>query len=277
MATKQTITSLRPTAVSGTFYPKQCHTLRAFFDHANQTSTIPAITHPIKALLVPHAGYIYSGQCADLAYRTATTPPHIDYKRIVIIGPSHHIYLEGISASFYEALQTPCGNLVVDTPYLIALAKHFPIGFLPKVHTKEHSTEVQFPFVKHYFPNAKAIELIYGDIEVTTLAQLILALWQNPKTLVVISTDLSHYYPLETANQKDTICTNAFTHGDPKQLTKACEACGRKGLEALLLATKHIGYSTKLLCHTTSATTSGDTQRVVGYMSGVVYNSHQMT
>ncbi len=262
--------TVREMAVAGSFYPRRCIKLqRLFRDFAqkNTTKQIKLQGKP-KAILVPHAGYIYSGRCADSAYRIAA---HYRYKRIIILGPSHRIYFKGISASYYETLQTPCKTIAVDTPYLIALAKRFPIGFVPKVHAVEHSTEVQFPFVARYFPDTKAIELIYGDIDTNTLANLIIAIWQNHDTLLVVSSDLSHYYPIEIAKSKDTHCIDAFVQRNPTLLHQGCEACGFKGIEALLLAAAYESSHSYLSCYTTSAEASNDTKRVVGYMSGVVF------
>lgn len=262
--------TVRKMAVADSFYPRRCIKLRRLFrDFAQENATKRTkIQGKPKAILVPHAGYIYSGRCADSAYRIAA---RYHYKRIVILGPSHRIYFKGISAGYYETLQTPCKAITVDTPYLIALAKRFPIGFIPKVHTVEHSTEVQFPFIAHYFPDAKAIELIYGDIDADTLANLIVAIWQSHDTLLVVSSDLSHYYPIDVAKSKDTHCIDAFVQRNPTLLHQGCEACGFKGIEALLLAAAHKRLHSYFSCYTTSAEASNDTKRVVGYMSGVIY------
>ena len=179
--------ALRKAAVAGQFYPATCSEIsnqiadfNAEFEKININKDILALQP--KAIIVPHAGYIYSGFTANMAYRFLAKAKA---KRIVVIGPSHHYYFKGLSASHFENYETPCGNLEIDSPYLFALAKQFNIGFEPEAHQKEHSTEVQMPFIQHYFPHTKVIELIYGDIAVKTLEAIIYALLNNPDNLVV--------------------------------------------------------------------------------------------
>ncbi|RRS31913.1 MAG: hypothetical protein P794_02745 [Epsilonproteobacteria bacterium (ex Lamellibrachia satsuma)] len=265
--------AIRPMAVAGSFYPAKCSELKHYFKRFNEgfeKVNIPSDVRNIspRAILVPHAGYIYSGFTANFAYRfLQNTSP----KRIIVIGPSHHYYFKGISGSYYENYETPCGDLKIDSPYLFALAKQFNIGFEPKAHEKEHSTEVQMPFIRYYFPHTKVIELIYGDIQAKDLANLILALLQNKENAVVISSDLSHYYPLEKAKTLDKHCLKGVAKLDLDELKKGCEACGLIGIQAMILAAKQLKFSSKLLDYRTSANASGDSSSVVGYMSAMFY------
>ena len=160
-----------------------------------------------------------------------------------MIGPSHRYYFQGVSAAYFEHYATPCGEIPIDTPYLFALAEKFNIGFVPQAHAKEHSTEVQMPFIKHYFPKSRVIELIYGDIVPEKIASIIRALLHNPKNLVIISSDLSHFYPKSKAENLDRHCIKAVEKLDTTQL-HLCEACGITGIEAMLIAAK--GYRPKL-------------------------------
>jgi AmmeMemoRadiSam system protein B len=221
-----------------------------------------------RAVIVPHAGYIYSGFTANFAYRFLKQST---VKRIIVIGPSHHHYFNGISGSYYETYETPCGQLAIDSAYLFALAKQFDIGFEPKAHEKEHSTEVQLPFIQHYFPKAKVIELIYGDVSAKILANLITALLNNKDNAVVISSDLSHFHNLKEANILDKNCLKGVEELDLTELEKGCKACGLTGIQAMILAAKHLKLSSKLLDYRTSAETSKDTSSVVGYMSAMFY------
>jgi len=265
--------ALRKAAVAGQFYPASCS------DISKQISDFNAIFDKIeidkdllsgkpRAVIVPHAGYIYSGFTANMAYRFLEKSKA---KRIVVIGPSHHHYFKGISASHFESYETPCGEIEIDNPYLFALAKEFNIGFEPKAHTQEHSTEVQMPFIKHYFPNDKVIELIYGDITVKTLEQIIYALLNNPDNLVVISTDLSHFHTFDTAKKLDYTCLKAVETLDLEIFKQGCEACGALGVQAVILASKRLNLSSRLLDYRTSADASGDKSSVVGYMSAMFY------
>ena len=263
----------RKTAVAGAFYPNSCSELKRYFREFNIAFDKISIKKEIwhispKAIIVPHAGYIYSGFTANFAYRFLS---HTKPKRIIVIGPSHHYYFKGISASHFESYETPCGDIEIDTPYLFALAKKFNIGFDPKAHEKEHSTEVQMPFIKHYFPKTKIIELVYGDVSAKKLSVIITALLSNPDNAVVVSSDLSHFYPLKKAETLDRHCLRAVAKLDLNEIRK-CEACGITGITAMILAAKKLGLSPKLLDYSTSEDTTHDKSSVVGYMSVMFYS-----
>ncbi len=269
--------SVRKSAVNGIFYPASCRELERTIDNFNKRLESLSFDKTLlrlkpDALIVPHAGYIYSGFTANFAYRFARFRRP---KRVIVIGPSHHYYFRGISAAYYEAIETPCGTIPIDTPYLFALAQRFPIGFIPKAHAKEHSTEVQMPFVKHYFPNAEIIEIVYGDTDVALLAQIVEALLTNEENLTIISSDLSHYYPIEKAELLDSFCLKAVRDLDVK-LLKRCEACGKMGIAAMVRAARKTKRRSLLLDYRTSAEASGDTASVVGYMSALFYRSHSL-
>jgi MEMO1 family protein len=264
---------IRKAAVKGSFYPEACIKVKQYFKEFNITFDAMKIPDEIRniiprAVIVPHAGYIYSGFTANFAYRFLK---HSKATRIIVIGPSHHHYFKGISGAYYETYETPCGELEIDSAYLFALAKQFNIGFEPKAHQKEHSTEVQFPFIKHYFSKIKVIELIYGEIEAKSLAQIINALLQNKDNAVVISSDLSHFHHLKEAHALDQHCLKGVKNLDIKALEKGCKACGRTGIQAMILAAKHLKLSSKLLDYRTSADVTGDSNSVVGYMSAMFY------
>ena len=265
--------SKRKAAVQDLFYPKKCLEVKAYITQFNQRFDKMSISNEIlniipKAIIVPHAGYIYSGFTANFAYRFLKQSKA---KRIIVIGPSHHHYFEGISGSYYETFETPCGEIDIDSAYLFALAKKFDIGFEPKAHEKEHSTEVQMPFIKHYFPKAKVIELIYGDSHPTKLSTLITAILSNTDNAVIISTDLSHFYSLEEAKLLDENCLRGVATLNLNELEKGCKACGLTGIHAMILAAKQLKLSSKLLDYRTSGEISKDNSSVVGYMSAMFY------
>ena len=265
--------AIREASVIGSFYPSECSKVKSYFKKFNHEFDKISIPNNIlditpRAVIVPHAGYIYSGFTANFAYRFLQ---HTPTKRIIVIGPSHHYYFKGISGSYYETYETPCGKIEIDSPYLFALAKQFNICFEPKAHKKEHSTEVQMPFVKHYFPKTKVIELIYGEMAVKTLANIITALLKNKENAVVISSDLSHFYNLKEANTHDEYCLRGVDKLDLNILKKGCEACGLTGIQAMILTAKQQKLNSKLLDYRTSASKSGDKSSVVGYMSAIFY------
>jgi len=265
----------RNAAVRGSFYPETCSEVKSTIKNFNHRFDETPISEELlnispRAIIVPHAGYIYSGFTANVAYRFLKENQS---KRIIIIGPSHHHYFEGISGSYYEKYETPCGDIDIDSAYLFALAKQFDIGFEAKAHEKEHSTEVQIPFIKHYFPKTKIIELIYGNISPKKLANLIIALLNNQDNTIVISSDLSHFHSLAEAKELDENCLRGVAKLDLDELAKGCEACGLTGIQAMILASKQYKLTSKLLDYRTSADRSKDKTSVVGYMSAIFYTN----
>ncbi|MRJ02115.1 MAG: AmmeMemoRadiSam system protein B [Epsilonproteobacteria bacterium] len=258
----------RAASVAGMFYPAECGEVEGMIaqfnkilDGALQDTSLLSLRP--RAIIAPHAGYIYSGFTANVAHRVlANGRP----KRVVVIGPSHRVYLRGMSGSFYETYETPCGDLVVDRAYLEYLGSLYEIDFLPEAHA-EHSTETQMPFIYHYLPGAKVVEIVYGDLDPAYLAKLCETVLKDPANAIVISTDLSHYYPKKRAEELDSICLQAVHDLNPALLHRGCEACGKIGMEAIILAAVALGLKPHILDYRTSADATGDASAVVGYMS----------
>jgi len=261
--------STRETAVCGQFYPSNPDEIRSMLEHYNQIldghlkEEDAILQLKPRAVIVPHAGYIYSGFTANIALRLLA---NTTVKRIVVIGPSHRVYLKGTSISEFDSYQTPLGALRVDKALVAELKEKFDLGFAPEAH-HEHSTEVQIPFVKTYTPEVSVVELVYGDESPAKLAEVIGYLLKDAETAVVISTDLSHYYDIKKANALDSICLDAVKKLSTAELHQGCEACGKIGVEAMLSAAKKNGLKSILLDYRTSADASGDESQVVGYMS----------
>ena len=261
--------STREASVAGQFYPSSPDEIQAMLEHYNQILDThlkekEGVLHlKPRAVIVPHAGYVYSGFTANIALRLLSNS---DIKRVVIIGPSHRVYLNGTSISEFDTYHTPLGALLIDKPLVLDLKKRFELVFVPEAH-HEHSTEVQIPFVKTYTPDVSVVELVYGDESPEKLAKVIEYLLDDPETAVVISTDLSHYYDIKKANTLDSICLEAVKELSTSELHEGCEACGKIGVEAMLLAAKKSGLRSVLLDYRTSADASGDETQVVGYMS----------
>ncbi len=261
--------STRESAVSGQFYPSDGDDIISMITAYNEKLDAHLKNNPSllqlnpRAVIVPHAGYVYSGFTANIALRLLGNS---DIKRIVVIGPSHRVYLKGTSISEYDDYATPLGTLSMDRELIHSLKQKFSLPFMPEAH-HEHSTEVQIPFIKAYKPDVSVVELVYGDENPDKLAEIIGYLLDEPSTAVVISTDLSHYYDMEKANRLDSICLDAVKTLNVSQLHKGCEACGKIGVEAMLLSARHSGLKPILLDYRTSADASGDTSQVVGYMS----------
>jgi len=263
--------SSRTMSVAGSFYPASSNEIIQMIDHFN--TILESHPEALKkfntlsgsAVIVPHAGWIYSGFTANIAFRVlSNTQP----KTIVVIGPSHRVGFEGISISDMDAYQTPLEDLLIDHELVQTLRHHFSLPCFPQAH-HEHSTEVQMPFIKHYFPNVKIVELVYAYAESSQLIPIIDYVLNLPDTAVVISTDLSHYYSLEKAKQLDSICLEAIRTENVQELHQGCEACGMIGVEAMLSVAKEKNMEAVLLDYRTSADASGDTDRVVGYASAL--------
>ena len=264
----------RKSAVAGQFYPASCEEIEAYIGRFNEvleeknfdSSSVALIP---RAIIVPHAGYIYSGFTANVAFKTAQElSGEID--RVVVIGPSHRIYIKGASVALFDSYDSPCAPLAIDTDLSKELTANFEfINYLLSAH-HEHSTEVQMPFVKHYFDEAEVVEIVYGDVEAEELSKLIDELFKQKRTLVVISTDLSHFHSLQQAKTLDALCMNGVADLDLAALEKGCEACGLLGVKALTLSARYHGLKSKLLNYSTSADVTKDQSSVVGYLSAVI-------
>jgi AmmeMemoRadiSam system protein B len=263
------VMNTRETSVAGQFYPSNPDEIHSMLEHYNQIldehlKENDGVFHlKPRAVIVPHAGYVYSGFTANIALRLLSNS---HAKRIVIIGPSHRVYLKGTSISEFDSYQTPLGALEIDKQLISELKERFELPFIPEAH-HEHSTEVQIPFVKNYTPEVSVVELVYGDESPEKLAGVIEYLLEDPTTAVVISTDLSHYYDIKKANTLDSICLDAVQTINSAELHQGCEACGKIGVEAMLITAKKNGLRSILLDYRTSADASGDKSQVVGYMS----------
>jgi hypothetical protein len=216
-------------------------------------------------IIVPHGAWNFSGFSANMAYRVLSGSP-VD--TVVVIGPSHHIGLKGISIAKNDSYETPLGEILIDQKLIKHIESNFDVTNYPLAH-REHSTEIHMPFIRHYLPNAMVVELVYGFTTVESLEPIVTYILENRRYAVVISTDLSHFHSQEDANVLDMQCIDAITQGNIEQLKNECEACGSIGVEALLLAAQKEDLEGLLLDYSTSADTNGDTSSVVGYMSAI--------
>lgn len=259
----------RKMSVSGAFYPGRAVEIERYFEHFStvydEHNTLPH--DKSRVVIVPHAGYIYSGYSANIAYRVLQ---HSGVKKFVIIGPSHKIGFDGVSLCNFNSYETPFGDIKSSDFLQQALREKFSLTCTEEAHM-EHSTEVQFPFVKHYIEDAEIVELVYSFAVAEELSKIIDYVLSYKDCGVVISTDLSHFYTLSNATRLDNICLEAIEKIDVKRLYEGCEACGKLGVEAVLLSAKKLGLKSKLLDYRTSADASGDTDRVVGYVSACFY------
>ncbi len=249
----------------GHFYPKTEPEIKEYINAFNKT-TCKTDIKDIRVIIVPHAGYIYSGHTANIAYNLASKQK---YKRIVVMGPSHKIAFNGASIASFKSYQTPLGELSIDENFTQILKEQFSFtGFNQKCH-QEHSTETQMPFIAHYFKDVQVIEIVYGKIDPKELSKLVDFVLNEDKTLLVISTDLSHFHSLEKANKLDSICIEAIKNQNIAQLSSGCEACGIVGITAFLHVSFKHNFKIDIKEYTTSFEKTKDSSSVVGYMSAV--------
>ncbi len=261
---------IRKDVVSGQFYPANQKEIKEMFAVFNKILDKAKFDKYIikakpRAIIVPHAGYIYSGFTANIAFSLLKDR---DISRVVVIGPSHHVAFNGSSVGLYDSFQTPLGSLPIDKEFTSELITKFNLTFNPDAHL-EHSTEVQMPFIKTYLKSVSVVEIVYSQEDSKKMAKIIDFILQDLKTLVVVSTDLSHYFDIKKANTLDKICIDAIKALDTSKLYQGCEACGKIGVEAMLMVANNQHLIPNILDYRTSADASGDESAVVGYVSAI--------
>ncbi len=253
--------TVRPPAVAGQFYPIDPQTLRvevvSFIGDAITDDPAP------KALIAPHAGYIYSGPIAGSAYRTLKSARTI-IQRVVLLGPSHRMPFDGLALSDAEAFRTPLGDVPVD-PEAVNLLSDLPhVRALPEAHREEHSLEVHLPFLQVALDQFTLIPIVTGAAPPEIIADVLIRLWGGPETLVVVSSDLSHYEPYEQACAVDTRTSRAIEKLDPMAIAYE-QACGRLAIQGLLMVAQKKHLTARTLDQRNSGDTAGPRDRVVGY------------
>jgi AmmeMemoRadiSam system protein B len=261
--------TIRQPAVAGAFYPGQrlllSSEVRTLLDQARHNPDRSGSGVPPrlpKALIVPHAGYIYSGSTAALAYaRLAAGRSSI--RRVVLLGPTHRVAVHGLALPGTEAFATPLGNVEVDQEAIAALAGLRQVVLSPAAHAKEHSLEVQLPFLQSVLDDFKLLPLAVGDASPAEVAEVLEAVWGGNETLIVISSDLSHFLPYSAAQTTDRETVQAILNLSGPVTHH--QACGGTPVNGLLLAARHHQLQPELLGLCNSGDTAGDRQRVVGY------------
>lgn len=248
-------------AVAGLFYPEDRnqlqHDVHHYLSASKQTINIP------KAIIVPHAGYIYSAPIAATAYINLL-PAHSIIKKVVLLGPSHRVAFTGLASSSASNFSTPLGKIPVDQQTLNELLALPQVIVFDEAHAQEHSLEVQLPFLQIVLDDFQLIPLVVGDAGPDDVADVLEYLWGGPETLIVISSDLSHYHNYVTANQLDQATSTAIENLQPEKIHYEM-ACGRNPVNGLLKIAKHKGLHGQTLDLRNSGDTAGSKDRVVGY------------
>ena len=253
--------AVRPAAVAGMFYPGAASVL-ATAVHAYLAEANGAAGRPPKALIVPHAGYVYSGPVAASAYRRlASVRDRI--RRVVLLGPVHRVPIRGLALPAAGAFATPLGRVAIDAEAAAAALELPQVQVSEAAHALEHSLEVQIPFLQTVLDNFAIVPFAVGDASAEEVAEAIELLWGGAETLVVVSSDLSHYHPYATAQKIDR-----GTAGAILALESALDheqACGATPINGFALCARHHGLEPELLDLRNSGDTAGDKSRVVGY------------
>ncbi|CAM3578324.1 AmmeMemoRadiSam system protein B [Parendozoicomonas haliclonae] len=255
--------TIRQPAVAGAFYPANRSALtNELSEYLNQTNPVAGLVP--KVLVVPHAGYIYSGATAAAGYRQLTALRDT-IKRVIVLGPSHRVPLQGLALPESDVFLTPLGSLEIDQNAKTQLSTLSQVHSSEAAHELEHSLEVQLPFLQTTLDDFTLVPLVVGEASPLAVAEVLESLWGGEETLIVISTDLSHFLNYENAVSKDHTTIHHIEQMQP--VLDGEQACGCRPLNGLLRLAKEKGMSLHTLAYCNSGDTAGDKNRVVGYAS----------
>jgi AmmeMemoRadiSam system protein B len=254
---------IRPPAVAGMFYPAEADELAR--DIQSYLAAVPAVQAPApKVLIVPHAGYVYSGAVAARAY-ALLAPARSAIRRVVLLGPAHRVPIRGLALPVAEAFATPLGGVRIDAEGAAAALKLPQVTASDVAHNLEHSLEVQLPFLQTVLDDFTLLPFAVGAATPAQVAEVLDLLWGGPETLILISSDLSHFHAYATAQGIDKGTVGAILAFEPS--IEHEQACGATPINGLLLCAKRRGMQIELLDLRNSGDTAGDRSRVVGYAS----------
>ena len=255
------MTSVRPPAVAGTFYPDDAPELDAVV--GRYLDAVEAAGPAPKALIAPHAGYIYSGAVAASAYARRTAARD-EIERVVLVGPAHRVPFHGLAVSAATAFATPLGPVPVDADAVQSLRALPQVILLDEAHRLEHSLEVQLPFLQRLLDDFSIVPLVVGNASTEEVAEVLEAVWGGRETVVVISSDLSHYLDYDSARRLDAATCRAIEQLRPEDIAPE-QACGGNPIKGLLSVARARGMSVTTLDLRNSGDTAGPRHQVVGY------------
>jgi AmmeMemoRadiSam system protein B len=253
---------VRPAAVAGRFYPADPLELRRVIEGFLREVRAAEARAP-KAVIAPHAGYIYSGPIAASAY-ARFIPARDAIKRVVLLGPSHYVAFRGLATTSAEAWGTPLGEVPVDRDTVRQVSALPQVSIMEEAHALEHSLEVHLPFLQVVLGEFKIVPLVVGEAEDEQVARVIETLWGGDETRFVISSDLSHYYDYTTARDLDAATARAIEQLKPQDIGHE-QACGRMPICGLLRAAQAHGLRAETVDLRNSGDTAGPRSEVVGY------------
>jgi len=261
--------AVRPAAVAGLFYSQVPTDLDAEVRALLDATSEPGLSDsaPPKALIVPHAGYVYSGAVAATAYKRLRGLRHV-ISRVVLIGPAHRKWVSGMAGVSAEAFATPCGPVPVAQSALSELSDLPQVVIDDEAHAQEHSLEVHLPFLCAVLSRFEIVPLIVGGASAAEVAEVLERLWGGDETLIVVSSDLSHHHDDATARKMDAATTAAIEAFAPEGLSTE-GACGARPISGLLIQAKRRGLKVVTVDVRNSGEVTGSKEQVVGYGSYV--------
>ena len=257
------MTTTRPPAVAGMFYPADAAQLHAAVRGYLHDAASPQLTEVPKAIIAPHAGYVYSGPVAASAY-AQLLPAHDRIRRVVLLGPSHRVPFRGLATSSADNFTTPLGDIPLDRAAIDSLADLPQVHQLDEAHALEHSLEVHLPFLQEVIDNFQLVPLVVGDARPEEVAEVLERLWGGPETLIVISSDLSHYHDYAMAKRLDRQTSDAIEHLQAETVHSE-NACGCVPVSGLLYLAREHNLHARTIDLRNSGDTAGPKDSVVGY------------
>lgn len=260
--------NIRHPAVAGMFYPADPVELKTMVEgfikdaHATADTTVP------RAIIAPHAGYIYSGPVAASAY-ARIIPAHHKFTRVVLLGPSHRVPFRGMAASSASHFSTPLGLIPLDSQAIEEIVQLPQVKIFDQAHLMEHSLEVHLPFLQMVLDSFSLVPIVVGDTTPEEVSQVLENFIDDEHTLIVISSDLSHYHDYHTAQQMDRATSDAIEHLDINAIGYE-DACGRGPMSGLLKLAQQHHFKVQTIDLRNSGDTAGPRDQVVGYGAYVV-------
>jgi MEMO1 family protein len=260
-------------AVAGFFYPADAIELRQMITKMLSAASVK--TDPPKALLAPHAGYIYSGPIAANVY-ASLEPVKSVIKRVVLLGPAHRVYLKGMAISSATHFATPLGEITIDNELRKRVSAFPQVGLLDEAFAEEHSLEVHLPFLQTVLEDFSLLPMVVGEANENQVAEVLESVWGGDETLIVISSDLSHFHDYQTAKKLDSQTANAIQSMQYEKLGPE-QACGCRPVSGLLKIAKQRKLKISILDVRNSGDTAGNHDRVVGYGAFSFLESRQLS
>jgi AmmeMemoRadiSam system protein B len=254
---------VRPPAVAGQFYPGDPGRLRGMIRQYIGEATLPQDLGTVRAVITPHAGYVYSGPTAAYAFKALAALPRKAWT-VYLLGPAHRVYLRGVGLGAYSAFRTPLGDAPVATVRVEEMLARSPLYTrATQAHAPEHCLEVEVPFLQETLDDFCLVPMLFGEVEPGAVGEE-LADRVGDDDLIVVSNDLSHFFPYERARKLDNSLLEALLEDDEAGVL-AGEACGRAPVVTLMTIARRKGWQPHLLDYRTSGDTAGDRSQVVGY------------